>query len=177
MPRLADLLPVSVNNSSDMGAEWLVNFAYLLGMDLCKARAVYEKHGKGYIYARTGFAMPDTPYMRRKMVANFGACVIVEADGEMWVRTKEKIGERNRKRAQIADNVERRRIRKSEQELRETKRINRMFADGQCTPSPKRGGKGNSHADIGKYVGFRGIRMDMTERRSVTRFVKIVVNI
>lgn len=51
MPRLADLLPVSVNNSSDMGAEWLVNFAYLLGMDLCKARAVYEKHGKGRRYA------------------------------------------------------------------------------------------------------------------------------
>ena len=49
MPRLADLLPVSVNNSSDMGAEWLVNFAYLLGMDLCKAQAVYKKYGKGYI--------------------------------------------------------------------------------------------------------------------------------
>lgn len=177
MPRLADLLPVSVNNSSDTGAGWLVQFAYLLGMDLRKAQSVYGKYGKGYIYARTGFAMPDTPYMRRKMVANFGACVIVEADGEMWVRTKDKIGERNRKRARIADDVERRRICQAERELRETKRVNHMFADGQCTPSPKRGGKGNSHADIGKYVGFRGIRMDMTERRSEIKFAKIVINI
>lgn len=177
MPRLADLLPVSVNNSSDMGAEWLVNFAYLLGMDLCKAQAVYEKYGKGYIYTRTGFAMPDTPYQRRKMVANFGACVIVETDGEVWVRSKDKIGECNRKRAKVADIVERRRIRKSEEELREAKRVNRLFKDGQTNPQPKRGGKGNSHADIGKYVNFRGIRMEMTERRSEIKFATITVHI
>lgn len=160
-----------------MGAEWLVNFAYLLGMDLYKARSVYEKHGKGYIYAKSGFAMPDTPYQRRKMVANFGDCVIVEAGGEVWVRTKNKIGERNRKRAKIADNVERRRIHRAEQELRENKRVNRLFKDGQTNPQPKRGGKGNSHADIGKYVNFRGISLSMTERRSETKFAKIVVNI
>lgn len=177
MPKLADLLPVSVNNSSDMGAEWLVNFAYLLGMDLCKAQAVYEKYGKGYIYAKSGFAMPDSPYQRRKMVANFGACVIVEAGGEVWVRTKDKIGERNRKHAKVSDIVERRRIRKSEQELREAKRVNRLFKDGQANPSPKRGGKGNSHSDIGKYVNFRGIRMEMTERRSEIKFATITVHI
>lgn len=177
MPRLADLLPVSVNNSSDMGAEWLVNFAYLLGMDLCKAQAVYEKYGKGYIYAKSGFAMPDTPYQRRKMVANFGDCVIVETGGEVWVRTKRNIGALNRKRAAIADKVERRRIRKSEEELREAKRVNRLFKDGQTNPSPKRGGKGNSHAEIGKYVNFRGIRMEMTERRSEIKFATITVHI
>lgn len=177
MPRIADLLPVSVNSSSDMGAEWLVNFAYLLGMDLCKAQSVYEKYGKGYIYTKSGFAMPDTPYQRRKMVANFGDCVIVEAGGEVWVRTKRNIGALNRKRAAISDKVERRRIRRAEQELRENKRVNRLFKDGQTNPQPKRGGKGNSHADIGKYVNFRGIRMEMTERRSETKFAKIVVNI
>lgn len=177
MPKLADLLPVSVNNSSDMGAEWLVNFAYLLGMDLCEAQSVYDKYGKGYIYAKSGFAMPDTPYTRRKMVANFGDCVIVEAGGEMWMRTKAKIGERNRKRAVIADVVERRRIHRAEQGLREQKRVDRLFKSGQTNPHPKRGGKGNSHADIGKYVNFRGVRIDMTERRSEIKFAKIVVNI
>lgn len=177
MPRLADLLPVSVNNSSDMGAEWLVNFAYLLGMDLCKAQSVYEKHGKGYIYAKSGFAMPDTPYQRRKMVANFGDCVIVEANGEMWVRTERNIGALNRKRAVISDKVERRKIHRAEQEVRENRRVNRLFKDGQTNPSPKRGGKGNSHADIGKYVNFRGIRLEMTERRSEIKFATITVHI
>ncbi len=160
-----------------MGAEWLVNFAYLLGMDLCKAQAVYKKYGNGYIYAKGGFAMPDTPYTRRKMVANFGDCVIVESNGEMWVRTKAKIGERNRKRAVIADKVERRRISRAEQEYREARRVNRLFKDGQTNPSLKRGGKGNSHADIGRYVNFRGVRMEMTERRSETKFAKIIINI
>lgn len=177
MPRLADLLPVSVNNSSDMGAEWLVNFAYLLGMGVWKAQAVYAKYGKGYIYAKSGFAMPDTPYHRRKMVANFGDCVIVEAGGEVWVRTKRNIGALNRKRAIIADKVERRRICKSEVELREAKRVNRLFKDGQTNPSPKRGGKGKSLADIGKYVNFRSIRMEVTERRSEVKFATITVHI
>lgn len=177
MPKLADLLPVSVNNSSDMGAEWLVNFAYLLGMDLCEAQSLYDKHGKGCIYARTGFVMPDTPFMRRKMVANFGACVIVESGGETWLRTVDKIGERNRKRAEIADKVQRRKIRRAESGLREQKRLNRLFKDGQTQPQPKRGGKANSHADIGKYINHRGFRIDIVEPRGVTKFQKIVVSI
>lgn len=176
MPKLADLLPISVNNSSDMGAEWLVHFAYLLGMDLCKAQSLYDKHGKGCIYARTGFVMPDTPFMRRKMVANFGACVIVESGGETWLRTVDKIGERNRKRAVIADKVQRRKIRRAESELCEQKRLNRLFKDGQTQPQPKRGGKANSHADIGKYVNNRGFKVDIMERRGETKFARIVVN-
>ena len=63
------------------------------------------------------------------MVANFGDCVIVEANGEVWVRSKHHIGALNRKRAIIADKVEHRRIRKSEEELREAKRVNRLFKD------------------------------------------------
>lgn len=177
MPKLADLLSVDVNNSSGMGAEWLVNFAYLLGMELQKAQTLYESNGKGCIYTRTGFVMPDTPYMRRKLVANFGACVIVGNDGSTWVRTKDKIGERNRKRAEIDDKVKRRKIRRAESELCERKRLDRLFKDGQTQPQPKRGGKANSHADIGKYVNHRGFRIDIVEPRGVTKFQKIVINI
>ena len=177
MPRLADLMPSIVNNSSDMGTEWMVKFAYLLGMSLSNARSVYERNGNGCIYAKGGFAMPDTPYMRRKMVANFGACVIVTEDGEMWQRTPEHIGKRNRKKNRIAGIVERRRVSRAEQELRERKRLQRMFKDGQTNPCPKRGGKGNGQGDIGKYVDFRGVRIDAMERRGETRFARIVVHI
>lgn len=52
-----------------------------------------------------------------------------------------------------------------------------MFKDGQTNPSPKRGGKGNGQGDIGKYVDFRGVRIDAMERRGETRFARIVVHI
>lgn len=178
MPRLADLLPVSVNNSSDMGAEWLVNFAYLLGMDLCKAQAVYEKYGKGYIYAKSGFAMPDTPYQRRKMVANFGACVVVEANGETWVRTPQQIGSKNRKRAKRLDVRERHRIERAERGLMTSKKLERMFKDAQGEVCPKRGGKANSHSDIGKYVNnVHKVTMSDQERWSMPKLHIVRVNI
>lgn len=155
MPRIADLMPDVVNNSSNVSAEWIVKFAYLLGMNLPEARKVYERNGNGCIYAKGGFAMPDTPYHRYKMVANFGDCVIVTEDGEMWQRTPEYIGAYNRKKAKKACNIERRRIFHEEQEYRERKRLQRLFKDGQTSPSPKRGGKANSHEDIGRYVNNR----------------------
>lgn len=38
MPKLADLLCQSVNNSSDFGSDWYVRFAYNLHMDITKAQ-------------------------------------------------------------------------------------------------------------------------------------------
>ena len=99
MPKLADLLCQSVNNSSDFDSTWYVRFAYNLHMDVSRAQKLFSDYGLGYIYASTGFVMPDTPHLRRKMVANFGACVVVTSDGDMWIRTPEHIGARNRKKA------------------------------------------------------------------------------
>ena len=144
MPRLADMLRQSVNNSSDFDSAWYIRFAYNLHMDVSRAQKLFSDYGLGYIYASTGFVMPDTPHLRRKMVANFGACVVVTSD---------------------------------EQALRECKRLKRLFKDGQERPCPRHGGKANSHADIGKYVGRYGVRIDSFEPKGTTRFTVIHVNI
>lgn len=177
MPKLADLLCRSVNNSSGFDSAWFVRFAYNLQMDVPKAQELFSAYGKGYIYARTGFAMPDTPYQRRKMVANFGTCVIVTSDGEMWQRTPAHIGARNRRKACIADRRTRREISRNERMYREAKRLERLFKDGMGEPSPKRGGKANSIADIGKYVGTPCVRMSEYEPRGTDRLVIIKVNV
>lgn len=173
MPRIADLMPDFVNNSSGVGADWIMKFAYLLKMDLQEAQKVYERNGNGCIYAVGGFAMPDTPYHRHKMVANFGACVIVTEDGEIWQRTPEYIGACNRKKLKKACSIERRQIFREEQEYRERKRLQRMFKDGQTSPSPKRGGKANSHEDIGRYVNNRDNRSVCFEPKAHDVFVQI----
>ncbi|KDS13532.1 hypothetical protein M089_5256 [Bacteroides ovatus str. 3725 D9 iii] len=177
MPKLADLLCQSVNNSSDFDSAWYIRFAYNLHMDVSRAQKLFSDYGLGYIYASTGFVMPDTPHLRRKMVANFGACVVVTSAGDMWLRTPEQIGAKNRKRAAKLDAITRHRIQRDEQALRECKRLKRLFEDGQERPCPRHGGKANSHADIGKYVGRYGVRIDSFEPRSTIRFAVIHVNI
>lgn len=177
MPKLADLLCRSVNNSSGFDSAWYVRFAYNLQMDVSKAQELFSAYGKGYIYARTGFVMPDTPYQRRKMVANFGTCVIVTSDGEMWQRTPGHIGARNRRKAWIADKRIRREIYRSERLYREEKRLEHLFEDGMTKPSPKRGGKANSLSDIGKYVGVRGGSVADFEPKGRTRLVIIKTNV
>lgn len=170
MPKLADLLPQSVNNSSGFDSAWYIQFAYNLHMDIDKARELFSKHGKGCIYASTGFVMPDTPYQRRKMVANFGACVVVTSDGDMWLRTPNQIGAKNRRKAAFLDKCKREMIAHEEKRVRMRKRVERLFEDGQTKPSPKRGGKANSHSDIGMYVNVRNMPLSAFEPQSVDKF-------
>lgn len=178
MPRLADMLCQSVNNSSDFDSAWYVHFAFNLKVDIQKARDIFQKYGKGYIYAPGGFAMPDTPYQRRKMVANFGACVVVTSDGDTWVRTPSQIGAKNRKRAKRMDAKEQHRIDKLERGLVEKARLERMFHDCQGVLCPKRGGKANTHSDIGKYVNnTRRITMSDQEAWSMPKIKFIQISI
>ena len=95
----------------------------------------------------------------------------------MWLRIPEQIGAKNRKRAAKLDAITRHRIQRDEQALRECKRLKRLFEDGQERPCPRHGGKANSHADIGKYVGRYGVRIDSFEPKGTTRFTVIHVNI
>lgn len=178
MPRLADMLCQSVNNSSDFDSAWYVRFAFNLKVDIPKAREIFQKYGKGYIYAPGGFAMPDTPYQRRKMIANFGACVVVTSDGETWVRTPSHIGARNRKRAKCLQSIEQRKIERLEREFRQQKSLERMFNDCQPELCPKRGGKANSHSDIGKYVNkIRRVTISDQEAWSMPKIKFIQISI
>ena len=178
MPKLADMLCQSVNNSSDFDSAWYVRFAFNLKVDIQKARKIFQKYGKGYIYAPGGFVMPDTPYQRRKMVANFGACVVVTSDGDTWVRTPAHIGSKNRKRAKRMDAKEQHRIDKLERGLVEKSRLERMFHDCQGMPCPKRGGKANAQSDIGKYVNnIRRVTMSDQEAWSMPKIKFIQISI
>ena len=178
MPKLADMLCQSVNNSSDFDSAWYVRFAFNLKVDVSQAHKIFSKYGKGYIYAPGGFAMPDTPYQRRKMVTSFGACVVVEANGETWVRTPEQIGSKNRKRAKRIEAQERHKNENVQREYNSQKERERTFHDGQGEACPKRGGKGNSHSDIGKYANdVHKIGMSDQERWSMPRLHIIRVNI
>lgn len=173
MPKLTDMLRQSVNNSSGFGSNWYIHFAHNLHMDLLKAKKLFDMYGVGYIYSPTGFVMPDTPYQRRKMVANFGACVVVTPNGDMWVRKPEQIGAKNRRKAILLDQEKRRETQRLENDLRTTKRRERLFKDGQTKSSPKRGGKANSHADIGKYVNRPNISLSAYEPKNIDRLVTI----
>lgn len=177
MPKLADLLVVGAKNSNAQDSAWYVKFAFGLHMDVVKARKLFEQYGRGNIYSSGGFVMPDTPYQRRKMVANFGACVVVPTDGEMFVRKPSDIGARNRKRAKKLDARTRGIVRNDEARLREKRRLERQFEDGmtQRRPQKKHEGRANSIGDIGKYVGRYGARMHNMEKRAQTRFVQIII--
>lgn len=179
MARLGDLLQQSVKKSSGLDAEWLMKFASVLKLDLDDADKVYKAHGNNYIYAKGGFAMPDSERMRRKMVANFRVCVVVDARGNAMVIDKRDIHELNKissaKRKHRQECAERKR--KSElAACREQNRLGKLFKSCQQNPSPKRAGKGNGQGDIGRFVNFRGVRMEAVERKSITKFAKIIIN-
>ena len=178
MPKLGDMLSWSANNSSGFSSSWYVQFAQNIKMDVFKAQEVFNKYGKGYIYAPGGFAMPDTPYMRRKMVANFGACVVVTSDGETWVRTPSQIGARNRKKFVRSYTKELHAIEKLEKSVMERRRVESLFYGCQGVPCPKRGGKANSQSDIGKYVNkVRRVTMGDAEVRSMPKLHVIRISI
>ena len=167
------MLCQSVNNSSGFGSDWYIRFAHNLHMDLLKAKKLFSMYGVGHIYSHTGFVMPDTPYQRRKMVANFGACVVVTSNGDMWVRKPEQIGAKNRRKAILLDQKKRCETQRLKDGLRTIKRRERLFKDGQTESSPKRGGKANSHADIGKYINRSSTSLSAYEPKNIDRFVTI----
>lgn len=179
MARLGDLLQQSVKKSSGLDAEWLMKFASVLKLDLNDAEKVYKAHGNNYIYAKGGFAMPDSERMRRKMVANFRVCVVVDSRGNAMVIDKRDIHELNEIKSAKRKHRQERAERKRKSELavcREQNRLSKLFKSCQENPSPKRAGKGNGQGDIGRYVNFRGVRMEAAERKCVTKFAIIIIN-
>ena len=169
----------SVKKSNGLDVEWFMKFASVLKLDLDDADKVYKAHGNNYIYAKGGFAMPDSERMRRKMVANFRVCVVVDALGNALVIDKRDIHETNKIKSEKRKHRQECAERKRKYELavcREQRRLSKLFKSCQENPSPKRAGKGNGQGDIGRYVNFRGVRMDAAERKCVTKFATIIIN-
>lgn len=180
MVKLGDLLQKSVKQSSGLDAEWLMKFASVIKLDLDEAASVYEKHGNGMIYAKGGFALPDSPRTKRIMINHFGRVVLVDSLGNAIVLDKRDLREMNEISNKARKNKQECRERKYKQEIaeyRERRKTERMFKSCQENPNPKRAGKANGQGDIGRYVNFRGVRMEMTERKCKTRLATIVINI
>lgn len=168
MPRLADCIGLDVSHSS-VQASQMVRFAYLLQVGLSRAEKLFAEHGSNCVYSRSGFAMPNTPRQIEQMLRCWGWCVAFDDDGTPYVIDRGGIKRKRRERTARAFARERAEIKRTEDEYRERKRLNRFFKDGQGQSHPKRGGKANSHDDIGKYNYNRGIRLSDTETRCAWR--------
>lgn len=175
MPKLADVLCKNAKNSSVFDSQFFVRFAVNLQVDMSKASEMLKNRGVGYIYAASGFSMPDTPFYRRKMVANFGTCVVVGTDGEIRVITPQQIA-KSKKPTKSIDTRERNESKRLRREHIERLECERMFRNGQGQACPKRGGKANSCADIGKYTNhMRKITMSDYEAWAEAHFYRVSI--
>lgn len=160
MPLLFDLLKQSSTTpqkSQISGA--LIKFANLLHTDVNTARSLYEKHGKGYIYTPTGLVFADRDINRVRVSKMYTFSVIVCDNGDIVYISRYKARKERIKARQLDEEIAARREKSSERRERARIRVKRVtegiFSDGQTRPQPKRGGRGNSIGDVGKYVNKR----------------------
>lgn len=174
MPRILDIFSAAVNNSTGFTNEWLAQFVCLVGMRTENAVELLDTYGKGYVYAPCAVVvLPDTQANRNRLLEEFGLCVVVQSDGKLVCRKPRKREQHvfcmrkvldykgevrsreiaNRKRMQ-AKRKKQERIEAicEAEELMDFKEMLRVFKDCQGEACPKRGGKANSHSDIGKYI-------------------------
>lgn len=175
MAKLADLLQESVKNSiALLPSVRMGQLAQKIHVDTKRAEELFAQYGDGYIYARGGLVMPDTEHTRRNVLAHYGY-YIAFVDGVL--RVIDTNGQRiaRQKRARIAAARERHAIERDAREYAEKRRLDAFFRSGQGKASVKRGGKANSHDDIGKYVPHYCSRIGDMEQRVKARIITINV--
>lgn len=165
MPALSDLitLPKNKKNSKETAQTIsdgpLFQFAALLRVEISKARDLFENNGAGRIYAPNGSVFFDTKYARHMASKLYTYAVIIEADGTILYLSRYKYRKERIRAQQIREEIEIKREKGLERRERARIRVKRstekMFRDCQTEPGCKRGGKGNSHEDIGKFVNKR----------------------
>lgn len=187
MSRILDIFSAAVNNSTGFTNEWLAQFVCLVGVRTENAVELLDIYGKGYVYAPcAAVVLPDTQANRNRLLEEFGLCVVVQSDGKLVCRKPRKREQHDiclRKILDYKSEVRSREIARSKRvrakrkrlecekmwraecELMDIRELQQMFKDCQGEACPKRGGKANSHADIGQYVGrFRVIMSDYEGR-------------
>ena len=151
MARIADMLRQSVKYSSGFDTEFVVRFAYHVGVSLHEGNRLLRHYGKAYAYGAGGFAVENTSRNRYKLVQKFGKCITISESGEIVVRDAERVQRAELARCAREDKIEQIRLAREERKIRNR---DRFFNAGCGEACPKRGGKANSLADIGKYVGI-----------------------
>lgn len=139
MATIAELIGGSDSESLNVSAMH-IRMAHVMKCDVNKVKAQIALYGPGYIYT-SGLIMPDTPRNRGKLVDMYGDVAILLEDGNMVIRTPKAKGQLNRKRKEKEGNIERHKYKKEVEQYREKRRIEKLFADGQTQPSPKRQGQ------------------------------------
>lgn len=155
MPKISEILG-GLTFAEIVRDATLIQAANVLKCDVAKVRELFAQNGTGMIYT-PGLIMADTPRNRAKLTALYGEIVILFADGTAFCRTKVNTGQINRHKRKETIKRERDMAMRERKARQSQKATLRLFEDAQTRPMPKRSGKANSHADIGKYVNRRGI--------------------
>ena len=177
MATIADMMHVSAKHGAVENGEWIVKFAYHLRISVSKAQRLYKRHGNGMLYAPGGkIVTEDTPRTRGRFSALWGDYAIVYPDGSLVCHTRQQVGRvtRARKKAEIRKEQG---LQKREAEQRSAeRRTEQIFRDCQQRRHPKRQGRANTHADIGKYVNRHNVCLADREPRTAFTFIKFTEN-
>lgn len=147
----------------ELSAKDVLTWAAHLGKTSSQVYAIYRKFGKGYIYTPSGRAYVDSPQARHNLTIHFERVVVVDVHGNIIFRDTKSVGSLNRAKNTRKDKRERDMFSREMEAHKALKMTRSLFEEGVTNPSPKRGGKANSHEDIGKYVHAH-IRVSMEER-------------
>lgn len=159
MANIMDLL-ASYEMVELVGSAWQNSrFAATLRMPVPQADRLLAKYGAGWIYTQSAIVLRDTPYNRGKVAKLGKTFVIVESDrviirSPKAVEMRRKSFDKSSKAIFRREQAEMRELLGVEREAREIeKKREKLFRECQGVAAPKRGGKGNSIADLGFYVG------------------------
>lgn len=174
MPKFSELLRPNVNNSSNPGDLTCIKLALAIKVDTQTAARLLSQYGRGYIYTRSGLVLSDTPRARYRVASAFGRAIVVDVDGCLYEINKQHACKllHNPKRKR---DTERNALYKAIAAHEQQRQREHLFMDGQTQPTPKRGGKGKSLANLGAFVPRRRTSVYDVEPQSVTRFQRITI--
>lgn len=120
-----------------------------LGCTMSEAKERVKKWGWNRVYSKTGSREYNRENLKFFLVTD-GCVFIIYKDGSTQTRYHKPA---KPKRYRHSDEFYA--AMRGYPEMREDRERERMFKDCQTNPQPKRGGRANSHDDIGKYVNRR----------------------
>lgn len=140
------------------------SISYYLRIEESKANTLFEKYGEEYIYAPSGLCVPYSESMCKRMTMTCNVVVVVRSDGSVERfrasderKRRKKLKPVRQMQARYKEGLE---IAKIENDWEEWNKTLHLFESGQGKACPKRGGKGNSFGDIGKYVNRKFQRLN-----------------
>ena len=175
MARLEDLLrdyEVSELNDYALVAE----AAGVCGLSVFDFRTLVADKGNGMLYS-SKCILKDTPEYRKFLLRMFGEVVAVSKDGAISIVVADPVKRECYWRNEKAKNRKRRAKARERAERENVHEREQIFRDCQTHPSPKRGGRANSHDDIGKYVNRHYVTMDALQPRSKDVLITIKINL